>query len=97
MAQDVYYRGGNNLKPRPGEVKVNPVSGLLQPSHGVSVFNRPDNLERFGGAYRVDNVPDNLRIIQRGRDPHHFEVVPAFPMPMSEYEDALQKVRLTVV
>jgi hypothetical protein len=97
MPEEVYYRGGNSLKPRAGDVRIHPVTGLVLPTHGVSVFNRPDSLDRFGGAHRVSSVPDKLRIIQRGRDPHHFEIVPAYIMTMSEYEEALSAVTLTAV
>jgi hypothetical protein len=92
-----YYRGGNSLRPRQGEVRVDPATGLLRTTHGISVFDRPDNLDRFGGAYDVVTVPDTLRIIQRGRDPHHFEIVPAVPMSLTEYERALQQVVLAAV
>jgi len=61
------------------------------------VFDRPDNLDRFGGAYEVTALPDKLRIIQRGRDPHHFEIVPAAPMSPAEYEEALRQIVLAVV
>jgi hypothetical protein len=84
MATAEYYRGGTNLKPRPFEVKIDPVTGLLQPTHGISVFSRPDSLDRFGGAFRVTCVPEELTIIQRGRDPTHFEIVPARPMTLAE-------------
>ncbi len=97
MATGDFYRGGNSLKPWPDEVKIDPATGLLQTTHGVSVFNRPDNLERFGGAYLVTQIPVELRLIQRGRNPHHFEIVPAVPMPFAEYEDALSKVVLIPV
>ncbi len=56
-----YYRGGNSLKPLPGEVKIDPVTGLLKTTHGLSVWDRPDGLERFGGAYRVTNGLGELR------------------------------------
>jgi hypothetical protein len=92
-----FYRGGSSLRPRPGEVRIDPATGLLRTTHGISVFDRPDNLDRFGGAYEVMTVPDNLRIIQRGRDPHHFEIVPAVPMSFAEYETALQQIVLDVV
>jgi hypothetical protein len=92
-----FYRGGNSLRPRPGEVRIDPATGLLRPTHGVSVFDRPDNLDRFGGAYEVMTVPDKLRIVQRGRDPHHFEIVPAYSMPQAEYEEALQQIDLAAV
>jgi hypothetical protein len=97
MAAEVYYRGGTSLKPRPFEIKVDPVTGLLQPTHGISVFNRPDRLDRFGGAYRVTNVPPELTVIQRGRDPGHFEIVPTHPMTLDEYEAALSTIILVPV
>jgi hypothetical protein len=92
-----FYRGGNSLQPRPGEVRIDLATGLLRTSHGISVFDRPDNLDRFGGAYELLTVPDTLRTIQRGRDPHHFEIVPAVPMSLAEYEEALRQIVLAAV
>jgi len=92
-----FYRGGSSLRPRPGEVRIDPGTGLLRTTHGISVFDRPDNLDRFGGAYEIVTLPDTLRIIQRGRDLHHFEIVPAFPMTFAEYEDALKQIALVPV
>lgn len=92
-----YYRGGSSLQPRRGEVRIDPATGLLRTTHGISAFDRPDNLDRFSGAYELMTVPDTLRIIQRGRDPHHFEIVPAAPMSLDEYEKALQQIVLTAV
>ncbi len=92
-----YFRGGNSLAPTPADVRIDPATGLLRTTHGVSVYDRPDNLDRFGGAYRVGVLPDKLMIVQRGRDPHHFEIVPAHPMPFAEYADALRQVGLTRV
>ncbi|HKI38116.1 MAG TPA: hypothetical protein VKA46_40055 [Gemmataceae bacterium] len=97
MADRVYYRGGNSLTPRTADVKVDPASGLLRTTHGVSVFDRPDGLEKFGGAHRVTSVPETLRIVQRGRDLHHYEVVPAMPMTLTEYEGALGQIVLVPV
>jgi hypothetical protein len=97
MAGGKFYRGGTNLMPKPFEVKLDRASGLVQPTHGISVFSRPDHLERFGGAYRLTNLPEVLTITQRGRDPTHFEVVPAHPMTLAEYENALSKIILVPV
>ena len=97
MADVHFYRGGNSLTPRSDEVKTDPATGLLRTTHGVSVFDRPDNLGRFGGAYRLTNLPGELQIVQRGRDPHHHEIVPARPMTMSEYEEALSRIVLVPV
>jgi len=92
-----YYRGGNSLKPRPIDVRIDPVTGLLRPGRGVSVFSRPDGLERFGGAYRVTRVPPELMIVQVGRDPAHFEIVPVSSMTLDQYEQALAKIVLVPV
>lgn len=97
MAEGTFYRGGTNLMPKPFEVKLDRASGLVQPTHGISVFSRPDHLDRFGGAYRLTNLPEALSIIQRGRDPTHFEIVPAYPMTLAEYELALSKIVLVRV
>jgi hypothetical protein len=97
MAAGSFYRGGNSLRPKPREVKIDPATGLVQTQRGVSVFNRPDNLDRFGGAFRLTNVPESLRIIQQGRDPTHHEVVPVSPMTMGEYEEALESIVLVRV
>ena len=37
---------------KPFEVKMDPASGLVQPTRGIAVFSRPDYLERFGSARR---------------------------------------------
>ena len=55
------------------------------------MFNRPDNLTRFGGAYRLTQIPVELQVIRRGRDPSHFEIVPARPMTLRDYEEASAK------
>lgn len=97
MAEGNFYRGGTNLRPRPFEFRIDPTSGFVLPTHGISVFNRPDNLDRFGGAHQVTNVPNELAIIQRGRNPTHFEIVPAYPMTLAEYQAALSKIVLVPV
>jgi hypothetical protein len=97
MAAVEYYRGGNSLKPKLRDLRFDPVTQFVRETHGVSVFSRPDGLERFGGAFRLSNIPDELRIIRRGLDPYHFEIVPIQPMPLDEYEAALQKIVLTPV
>jgi hypothetical protein len=92
-----YFRGGNSLKPRARDVKIDKATALVQPLRGVSVYNRPDNLEKFGGAHRVTNVPAELQIVQRGQDPTHFEIVPVRPITWAEYEEALNKIVLVPV
>jgi hypothetical protein len=92
MTAQQYYRGGRNLKPKPREVKIDAATGLVQPIRGVSVYSRPDNLDRFGGAYLLTQLPIESKIIQHGRDPFHFEIVPVRRMTMQEYEQALGSI-----
>jgi hypothetical protein len=94
MGAGDFYRGGKSLKPKPREVKIDPATGLVLPQRGVAVFSRPDNLDRFGGAFRLTNVPESLHIVQQGRDATHYEIVPASPMTMDEYEAALNSIVL---
>src|ERR1044072_9170848 len=94
MSDQTFYRGGSSLIVRPHEVRVDPSTGLLRTTHGVSVFDRPDNLERFGGAHQVTAVPAALQVVQRGRDQHHYEIVPAVLMALNEYQQALNEIAL---
>ena len=94
MTTGDFFRGGNSLKPRPFDVKIDPRTGLLDASHGVSVSSVPDGLDKFGGPYRVTNVPHELRIIRQGGKPNHYVIAPARAMTLSEYEQALEKIVL---
>lgn len=78
-------------------MRVNRATGLLRPNRGVSVRSSPDDLNRFGGAHRVTNVPPELQILQVGQDPTHYELAPACPMTMQGYEEALAKIILIPV
>lgn len=85
------------MVPRPNDVIVHSETGLLSTSRGVSVSDRPDGLARFGGTYLVGDLPDSLEFRQVGRNPHHFEIVPGYPMALAEYEEELSKIVLTPV
>jgi hypothetical protein len=85
------------LRVRDRDVRIHKKTGLLATDRGVSVRDRPDGLEHFGGAFRVTNLPPELHIVQVGRDPHHFEIAPARPMTRVEYEDALARITLVPV
>ncbi|MDF1488271.1 hypothetical protein P0D62_07925 [Tessaracoccus sp. HF-7] len=79
-----FYRGAKqgqepSFQPSPRDYKVNKSTGRVEPTHGVSVFDNPESVSNRGFVpHRVDqdSVPPELRIIQRGVDPHHFEIVP---------------------
>ncbi len=79
-----FFRGAKagetpSIEPKPNELKVDPTTGFVKDTHGVSVFDNPSSVRMKGFVpYEVDDslIPDSLRIIQRGSDPHHFKIVP---------------------
>src|SRR5713101_3821984 len=81
------YRGGPELIPRDIDVAIDRSTGMLRITKGVSLNADPSKLEGFGGAFQVDmeSVPSQLKIVQRGRDLDHFEIVPAQPMTRDNY------------
>ncbi|VWD18344.1 Rhs family protein [Burkholderia lata] len=95
-----YYRGAKagskpSFEPRPGEYKVR--DGNVQPTHGVSVFDNPESCSCRGFVpHEVDfeSVSEDLKIIQRGKDPAHFEIMPANPMAEGGYKSALGKIKV---
>lgn len=60
------FRGGTDMTVKPGEIRVDPMTGLVQPTHGLSLDTDPANLIRFGGVSKVRSIPDELQIVQRG-------------------------------
>ncbi len=86
------YRGGSSLEIKPNEVKIK--DGFVQTTHGPSLNTDPTKLGKFGGAFRVENLPDELQIIQRGKDLGHFEIVPKSPMPFEKFAELVKKVTL---
>jgi hypothetical protein len=42
----------------------------------------------------VEFIPEGLRVQQRGRDPGHYELMPAEPMPFERYLELLDQVVL---
>ena len=91
------YRGGGSLQPRRFELRFDRATGLLKPERGVSVSTRPDGLDRFGGAFVLGAIPGELQTVQIGRDPYHFEIVPAAPMTLDRYAELLDQIPLAPV
>jgi hypothetical protein len=92
------FRGGADLTPRLGiDVLIDRNTGLLRTDRGISLFADPATVERFGGAYRVESIPEGLKMQQRGRDPGHYELMPAEPMSFERYVELLQQVVLRPV
>ena len=95
--QDV-FRGGADLTLRRGiDVLIDRNTGLLRTDRGISLFDDPAQVEQFGGAYRVESIPEGLKIQQRGRDPGHYELMPAEPMSLERYVELLKHVVLRPV
>lgn len=88
------YRGGHDVVPKPDEYKTDPATGNVKCTHGVSLETDAGALARFGTVRRVASLPPTLRIVQRGRRPTHFEIVPRQPLSPSDYERALGQVIL---
>lgn len=91
------YRGGKDFKVKPNEVKVGGKTGLLKDTHGVSVDVNPDTVSKFGGAYKIDSLPDGLKIIQRGLRSEHFEIVPSTPMTLEEFQQLLSLIEISPI
>lgn len=79
-----FFRGARpgtkpSFTPRPGDYKVDPVTGYVKDTHGVSIFDNAGSVSSKGfEPHQIDlnSMPDTLRIIQRGADPRHFEITP---------------------
>lgn len=92
------FGGGSDLTPRLGiDVLIDRNAGLLRTDRGISLFDEPAKVERFGGAYKVEFIPEGLKVQQRGRDPGHYELMPAEPMTLKRYVELLKQVVLRPV
>ena len=89
------FRGGADLTPRLGtDVLIDRHTGLLRTDRDISLFADPAKVERFGGAYRMEAIPEGLKMQQRGRDPGHYELMPAEPISFERYVELLKQVVL---
>ena len=86
------YRGGNDFTVKSNEVKLNPKTGNVKTTHGVSLDVNPGTVSKFGGAYKIESLPEDLQIIQRGVRPEHFEIVPKYEMPLEIFQGLLNQV-----
>jgi hypothetical protein len=87
------YRGGNSFEVKSNEVKFNKKTGEVLTTHGVSVNVDPEKVARFGGVYEMISIPEGLEVRQRGINPEHYEIVPAYEMPLEEYQELLNQYR----
>jgi hypothetical protein len=80
------------------DIKIDKNTGLVQPGKGVSVNTDQTGLGKFGGAYKVESVPPELEVIQRGTaNPNHYEIAPRQAMTPERYQELLNQVKLTPV
>ena len=90
------YRGGNSFEIRSSDIRINPENGLVRTGYGLSLNIDPTKVEKFGGAYLLNNLPESLKkIIQRGNDAGHFEIVPAYEMALEEFQNLLNMIKVT--
>ena len=73
-------------------MKLNPKTGNVKTTHGVSLDVNPGTVSKFGGAYKIESLPEDLQIIQRGVRPEHFEIVPKYEMPLEIFQGLLNQV-----
>jgi len=75
------------------DVKVDPKTGFVKTTHGLSVHTNSGQVSKYGGAYKVISMPDELQILQRGKDQNHFEIVPKREMSKENFQKLLNQVR----
>lgn len=89
----VLYRGGS-LQATLKDVKMDPMTGLLKNTHGISLNVDPSKVSRFGDLQQILSLPPQLRVIQRGKDLGHFEITPRHSgtMDFTQFNQFLQEV-----
>ena len=88
------FRGGASVEFKPQEIIVDRTTGLVKPTHGISVNSMAERVVMFGGAYRVRGIPEGLSIIQRGQRLTHYEIVPTVPVTPERYQELLNLIEL---
>ena len=89
------YRGGNSLNARVGvDIQIDKATGLVKPTHGLSLDVDAAAMEKFGGAFQVESIPAELKIIQRGGRMGHFEIVPREAMTPEGFQEFANQIVL---
>ena len=57
------------------DIQIDRATGLVKRTHGLSLDLDAAVMKKFGGAFRVESIPQELRIVQRGNRMGHFEIV----------------------
>ena len=87
-----FYRGGSDFTATGSDVRIGK-DGLLKTTHGISINKSAAAISRFGVPHKITSIPNGLDIIQRGVNPMHYEIVPAFEMSMSQYHQLLSLIK----
>ncbi len=95
LEQDL-YRGGNDMTLKNGEYRLDS-NNLVKTTHGLSVNADPNAVAKFGGAYKIQSLPNGLKVIQRGQNLLHFEIVPQYAMTLEKYQSLLYQVVLVKI
>jgi hypothetical protein len=91
-------RGGKLLVARVGvDIQIDRATGLVKPTHGLSLDLDARLMQKFGGAFRVESIPRELRIVQRGSRLGHIEVVARQAMTPERFQELADQIRLTPV
>jgi RHS repeat-associated protein len=91
------YRGGNDFTVKPGAAKIDKETGLVKTTHGVSLEVHPANAEKFGTPYKIESIPEGLKIEQRGVRLDHFQIMPAKQMQLEEFQKLLNQVKVSPI
>src|SRR5258708_1730743 len=90
----VYRGGGTKMARAKIDITLDKKTGLVDPKKsGLSVnIDQQKLINRFGSAPRVKSIPDELQIIQQGKDPGHYVITPKQPMTPERFQELLNLV-----
>lgn len=91
------YRGGGDFTVELKDIKIDKATGLVKDTHGLSLDINPDTVSKFGGAYKIESIPDGLKVIQRGSRAEHFEIVPTKPVTVEQFQELLNQIKTSLV
>ena len=89
------YRGDGTKVARPNvDFKIDKKTGLVIPEKsGLSVHvDQQKLLGTFQSAPRVKSIPDELQIVQQGRDPGHYGITVRQPLTPERFQELLDQV-----
>jgi hypothetical protein len=89
------FRGGSTFEAELHHLKINKKTGQVQPTHGLSLdISATSKNVASRGAHQIKSIPSELKIIQRGGNINHFEVVPRAPMTVERFQGLLRQIEL---